>query len=86
MDSRGDYVPNILADFSFVVVAERSKASDHFLDHLVKIWGGVRGLNFFSSFFSFLDGLECRYKLILLDIQIWRNMVQKCSQKSQKFD
>ena len=50
------YMPKIFADFSFVVVAERSKASDHFRSFgQKKRWGpGVKNFFFFFLLFSML--------------------------------
>ena len=48
---REGYTPKILAEMAFVVVAERSKAPDHFRSFGQKLrW--VRGWNFFSFFFK----------------------------------
>ena len=81
MDLREVYTPEIFADLSFSVVAERSKASDH-PDHLVKNWGGV-GENFFflfkksfnlMSFFIFTLFFEPCVTFLLISMAIFVKM------------
>ena len=50
---REGYTPKILAEMAFVVVAERSKAPDHFRSFGQKLKWGSGGQIFFSFFYFF---------------------------------
>ena len=60
MDLREVYTPKILADLSFFVVAERSKASDHLRSFGQKLgWGpGESYIFFFFSRFLMVHNVD----------------------------